>query len=112
VFENRVLRNGFGPERDEITGEWRELHNEEHALYCSPNCIRVIRSRGMRWAGNVTRIGERKGVYRVLVGKPEGERPLVRPKRRWGNNIKRSAMGWGVWTEFIWPRIGTGGGHL
>jgi len=73
VFENRVLRRIFGPKRDEVTGEWRELHNEElNDLYFSPNIVRVIKSKRMRWAGHVARMGERRGAYRVLVGKPEG----------------------------------------
>ena len=77
MFENRVLRRMFGPRRDEVTGEWRKLQNEElNDLYCSPNIVTVIKSRRMRWAGHVTRMGERRGVYRVLVGKPEGKRPL------------------------------------
>jgi hypothetical protein len=89
VFENRVLRRTFGPKRDEVTGEWRRLHNEElYALYSSPNIIRVIKSRTLRWAGHVARMGERRGAYRVLVGKPEGRRPLGRPRRRWEDNIK------------------------
>jgi hypothetical protein len=89
VFENRVLRRIFGPKRDEVTGEWRRLHNKElYALYSSPNIIRVITSRRLRWAGHVARMGERRGAYRVLVGKPEGRRPLGRPRRRWEDNIK------------------------
>jgi len=89
VFENRVLRRIFGPERDEVTGEWRKVHNEElNDLYCSPNIVRVIKSRRMRWAGYVARMGEGRGVYRVLVGKPEGKRPLGRPRCRWEDNIK------------------------
>jgi len=89
VFENRVLRRVFGAERDEVTGEWRKLHNEElNDLYCSPNTVRVIKSRRMRWAGHVARMGERRGVYRVLVGKLEGKRQLGRPKRRWEDNIE------------------------
>jgi len=84
VSENMVLRRIFGPRRDEVTVEWRRLHNEElNDLYCSPNIVRVIRSRRMRWAGDVARMGEETGVYRVLVGKPEGRRPLGRPRRRW-----------------------------
>jgi hypothetical protein len=73
----------FGPKRDEVTGEWRKLNNEElHDLYSSPNIVRVIKSRRMRWAENIARIGEERGVYMVLVGKPEGKRPLGRPMRR------------------------------
>ena len=88
VFENRVLRI-FGPKRDEVTGEWRKLHNEElHYLYSSPNIVQVIKSRRMRWVGHVARMGEGRGVYRVLVAKPEGKRPLGRPRRRWEDNIK------------------------
>ena len=83
VSENMVLRRIFGPRRDEVTGEWRRLHNEELSdLYCSPNIVRVIISRRMRWAGHVARMGEERGVYRVLVGKPEGKRPLGRPRHR------------------------------
>jgi len=89
VYENRVLRRIFRPQRDEVTGEWRKLHNEElNDLYCSPNIVRVIKSRRMRWAGHVARMGERGGVYRVLVGKPEGKRPLGKPRHRWEDNIK------------------------
>jgi len=89
VFENRVLRKTFGPKRDEVTGEWRKLHNEElNDLYSSPNIVRVIKSRRIRWTGHVTRMGEGRGVYRVLVGKPEGKRPMGRPRLRWGDNIK------------------------
>jgi len=89
VFENWVLRRIFGPERDEVTGEWRKLYNEElNDLYCSPNIVRVITSRKMRWAGHVARMGEGRGVYRVLVGKLEGKIPLGRPMRRWEGNIK------------------------
>ena len=84
-----MLRRIFLPERDEVTGEWRKLHNEElKGLYSSPNIVRVIKSRRMRCAGHVARMGEGRGVYRVLVGKPEGKRPLGRPRRRWENNIR------------------------
>ena len=86
VFENMVLRRIFGPRRDEVTGEWRRLHNEElNDLHSSPNIVRVIKS---RWAGYVARMGEERGVYRVLMGKPEGKRPLGRPRRRWADNIR------------------------
>ena len=85
VFENVVLRRIFGPRRDEVTGEWRRLHND---LYTSPNIARVIKSRRMRWVGHVARMGEERGAYRVLVGKPEGKRQLGRPRRRWVDNIR------------------------
>ena len=84
-----VLRKVYGPKRDEVTGEWRKLHNEElNDLYSLPNSVRVVTSRRMRWAGHVARMGEDRGVHRVLVGKPEGKRPLGRPRRRWKDNIK------------------------
>ena len=89
VFENRVLRRIFGPKRGGVTGEWRKLHNEElNDLYSSPNIVHVIKSRRMRWAGHVARVGEGRGVHKVLVGKPEGKRPLGRLRRRWEDNIK------------------------
>jgi hypothetical protein len=88
VFENRVLRRIFGPRRDEVTGEWRKLHNEELNNLYSPNIVRVINSRRMKWAGHVARMGEGRGVYRVLVGKREGRRSLERPRRRWEDNIR------------------------
>jgi hypothetical protein len=88
VFEKRVLRRIFGPKREE-DGSWRKLHNDElHSPYSSPNIVREIKSRMMRWAGHVARMGERRGVYRVLVGRPEGIRPLGRPRHRWEDNIK------------------------
>jgi len=84
VFENMVLVRIFGPRRDEVTGKWRRLHNEElNDLYSLPNIVQVIKSRRMRWAGHVAHMGEERGVYRVLVGKPEG-----RPTRRWVDNIR------------------------
>jgi len=84
VCENRLLRRTFGPKRDEVTGEWRKLHNEElNDLYSSPNNVRVIKSRKMRWASHVTRMEERRVVYRVLVGKPEERRQLESPWCRW-----------------------------
>jgi len=89
VFENRVLRRIFGSKRDEVTGVWRKLHNEEfNDLYSSPNIVRVIISRRIRWAGHVACMRARTGVYRVLVGKPEGKRPVGRPRRRWEDFIK------------------------
>jgi hypothetical protein len=88
VFENMVLRRVFGPKRDEMIGEWRKLHNKElNDLYSLPNIVWVVKSRRMRWAGHVTRMGEDRGVHRVLVGKPEGKRPLGRPRRRWEDHI-------------------------
>jgi hypothetical protein len=103
-FENRVLR------REEVTGDWRKLHNAElHNLYSSPNIIRMIKSRRMKWAGHVARMGETRNAYRILVEKPEGKRPLGRPRRRWVDNIKMDGM---VWTRSIWLRIGTSGGLL
>jgi hypothetical protein len=84
VFENRVLRRILGPKRDKMTGKWRKLHNEElHDLYSSPSIIIKMKSRRIRWAGYVTRTGEKRNAYRLLVGKPEGRRPLGRPRRRW-----------------------------
>jgi len=89
VFEKKALRKIFRPRRDEVTEEWRKLHNEElNELYSSPNIFQVIKSRKMRWTGHVARMGERRGVYKVLVGNPEGMRPLGRPRHRWEGNIK------------------------
>jgi hypothetical protein len=89
VFEVRVLRRIFGPNWDEVTGQWRRLHNEElNDLYSSPNIIRVIKSRRMRWTGRIVCMGEGRGAYRILVGRPEGRRPLGRPRRTWEDNIK------------------------
>jgi len=115
VFKNRVLRRIFGPKKDEATGESRKLHNEElNDLYCSLNIVRVIKSRRMRWAGHVSRMGEGRDVYRVLVGK-------LRERDYWGDPGAdgRIILGWifrkwdvGVGTGWSWLRIGTGGGHL
>jgi hypothetical protein len=111
-----VLRRVFGPKRDEVTGEWRKLHNEElNDLYSLPNIVRVVKSRRMRWAGHVARMAEGRGVHRVLLGKPEGKRSLGRPKRRWEDNIKMGLeeVGRGLWgTGWSGLRIGTFGGHL
>jgi hypothetical protein len=94
VFENRVLRRIFGPKRDEVTGEWRKLHNEElKNLYSSPDIIRQVKSRRMRWAGHVARMGEERILYKVLVGKPEGKNPLGRPRRRWEDGIRMDITG-------------------
>jgi hypothetical protein len=85
VFGNGVLGVIFGPKRDEVTGEWRKLHNEElNDLYCSPNIVSVNKSKRIRWEVRIARMGENRGVYRVLVGKLDGKRPLGRPRRRWG----------------------------
>jgi hypothetical protein len=110
-----MLRRIFGPKRDEVTVECRILHNEElNDLYSSPTIVRVIKSRRIKWTGHVARMGEMKGVYRVLVGKPEGKRPFGRPRCRWEDNIKMDLqeVGWGIWTGSSWLRIGTGGRHL
>jgi hypothetical protein len=104
VFKNRVLRRIFGPKRDEVTGEWRRLHNEKlNVLYSSSNIIWVIKSRRMRWAGHIAHMGEGRGAYRILVGRPEGRRPLGRPRHRWEVNIKMDLqeVGWGAWTGLI-----------
>jgi hypothetical protein len=115
VFENRVLRKIFRPRRDEVTGDWMKLHNEElHNLYSSPNIIRMIKSRRMRWAGHVAPMGETTNACMILVGKQEGKRPLGRPRRSWVDNIKMDLreIGWMVWTGSVWLRIGTSGGAL
>jgi hypothetical protein len=97
VFENRVMRRIFGPKRDGVTGGWRKLHNEElHNLYTSPSKIRIIKSWRMRGAGHVARMGEKRDVYRLLVGKPEGKRPLGRPRRSWIDNIKMDLLETGL----------------
>jgi hypothetical protein len=98
VFENRVLRRIYGPMRDELTGVFRKLHNEELNLYSSPNIIQVMKLRIMRWVEHVASLGVRRGADRVLVGKPEGKRSLGRPRHRWEGNIKMDLqdVGWGV----------------
>jgi hypothetical protein len=109
VFENRVLRRICGPKREE-DGSWRTLHNDElHSLYSSPNIVRVIKSRRMRWAGHVARMGEGRGVYRILVGRTEGKRPLGRPRRRWEDNVKMDLREIGIdganWIQLTHDRI-------
>ena len=116
MFENRVLRRLFGPKRDQVTGEWRKLHNEELSdLYCLPNTFRVIKSRRMRWAGHATCMV--RGVYRVLVGKPRGKSPLEGHKRRWEDNFKMDLQEvrcqerhhkYILEYALCWPRVGEG----
>jgi hypothetical protein len=97
VFENRILRRIFGPKTDEVTGEWRKLHNEElHNLYSSSDIIRQVKSRRMRWAGHVARMGEERKVYKVLLGMPEGKRPLGIPRRRWEDGIRMDLLETGL----------------
>jgi len=107
-----VLRTIFRPKREEETGEWRKIHIND--FYSSPNIVRVIKSRRLRWAGHVTRLGDNSGAYRVLVGKPEGKRPVGRPRPRWDDNSNMDLhdVGCGVWNGSRWIKIGTGSGHL
>jgi len=109
VFENRVLRRIFRPKGDEVTGEWRKLHNEDlHDMHSSPNITRAIKLRKIRWAGHVARMGESRNVYRVLVGKPEGKISLGRPRSRWEDNIKMDLQEMGCggidWIELAQDR--------
>jgi hypothetical protein len=109
VFENRVLRRIFGPEREE-DGSRRKLHNDEiHSLYSSPNIVRVIKTRRMRWAGHLARMGVGRGVYRVLVGRPKSKRPLGRPRHRWEDNIKMDLREIGIdeanWIQLAQDRV-------
>jgi hypothetical protein len=108
VFENRVLRRIFGLKRDEVKGGWRKLHNEElHDLYLSPSIIRIIKSRRMRWVRHVAQMGEKRNVYRLLVGKPEGKRSLGRPRHRWVEDIKMDVVIIGLgWCGLDWPGSG------
>jgi hypothetical protein len=104
-----VLRRVFGPKREE-DGSWRKLHNDElHSLYSSPNIVRVIKSRRMRWAGHVARMREGRGFYRILVGRPEGKRPRGRPRRRWEDNIKMDLTQMGIdgakWIRLTQDRV-------
>jgi hypothetical protein len=114
VFENRVMRRIFGPKM-EVEGSWRKLHNDElHGLYSSLNIVRVIKTRRLRWAGHVACIGQGRGVYRVLVGKPDGKRPLGRPRRRWKCNFKMDLREIGIdvanWIRLA--QVGSSGGIL
>jgi hypothetical protein len=106
VFENRVLREIFGPKRDEVMGEWRKLHNEElNDLYSSPSIIRIIKSRRMRWVGHVARMGEKRNEFRLLVVKSEGKIPLGRPRCRLVDNI-RMDLGEMGWSGVDWTSLG------
>jgi hypothetical protein len=109
LFENRVLRKVFGPEKDEVAREWRKLHNEGlNDLYSLPNIVRVVKSKPMRWAGHVARMVQDRGVHRVLVGKPEGKKLLGRPRHKWEDNIKMDFQefggGFGDWMELAQDR--------
>jgi hypothetical protein len=109
MYSHTVLIRIFGPKRDQVTGEWRKLHNKElNNLYSLPNIVRVVKSRRMRLAGHVARMGKERGVHRVLVGKPEGKKPLGRPRRRWEDNIKMDVQdvggGRGDWMELAQDR--------
>jgi hypothetical protein len=115
VFENRVIRKITGPKRDEVTGKWRKLHNEEfHNLYSSPDIIRQIKSRRMKWEEHVARMGKERKVYKVLVGKAKGKRPLGRPMQRWEDGIRMDLRetGWRMWSRFSWLRTETCGRFL
>jgi len=112
AFENMVLRRIFGTRRDEVMGEWRRMHNEElNDLYSSPNNVRVIKSRRIRCPGHVARMSEERGVYTILVGKPERRRPLGSPGHRWVDNIRLDLQEVGC-GYMDWPRIETGGGRF
>ena len=109
MFENKVLRKIYGTKRDEMTGEWRRLHDEEHGLYDSPDVVKIMTSRRLRWAGHVARMGEKRRLYSILIGKPEGKRPLGRPRRRWEDNIRRDLREVGIrdenWLDVAQERI-------
>jgi hypothetical protein len=113
VFENRGLRRISGPKGSKVTGDWRKLHNKElNDLYFSTNIVWVIKLRKLRWAWHVVHMGERKGIYRVFIEKPNGKRPLGRPRCRWEDNVKMDRREVGAWIGLSWLRKGTGGGHL
>jgi hypothetical protein len=110
AFENRVLRRKFGPKKEEVTGDWRKLHNEElHKLHSAPNIIRMIKSRRVRCLGEVARMGKKRNAYRIFVGKPEGKRPLGRPRRRWVDNTKIDLREVG-WVDMDWMDLVEDGG--
>jgi hypothetical protein len=105
VFQNRVLWIIFGPKREEVAGGWRRLHNDElQNLYASPNIIRMIKSRRMRWAGNIACMGEIRKAYKIVVGKPEGKRPLGSPRHSWEDNIRMDLMEIG-WENVLWIHL-------
>jgi len=107
VFENRVLRRIFWSKREKVTGEWRRLRNEEiNDLYCSPNITWVIKLWRMRWVGHVAHMGEKRGFYRVVVGKPEGKRPLGIPKYRWEDDNVMALQKWDGGHELDWAGSG------
>jgi hypothetical protein len=113
--QNRVLRRIFVPKREEVVGGWRRLHNEElHNLYTSPKIIRVIKSRRIRWAEHLTRMGEMRNAYSIFFGKPERKGPLGKHRRRWEDNIRvyLREVGLELWIGCIWLRTGTSGGPL
>jgi hypothetical protein len=113
VFESRVLRRIFGAEREEVVGGWRRLHYEElYNLYTSPSIVVVTKSRKMRLVGHVAWMGEMRNVYKIFVGKSEGNRPLKRARQRWESRVDVMKMGGNVCTGFICLRIGTTGGLL
>ena len=102
MFENKALSKIFGAKRDEITGEWRKLHNAKlHALYSSSYIIRNLKSRRLRWTGHVARMEQSGNTYRILVGKPEGKKPLGRLRHRWKDNIKMDLRGGGLYLEIV-----------
>jgi hypothetical protein len=110
-----LLKRIFGPKVDEVTGNWRKLHKDGlHNLYSSTNIITLMKTRRKSWAGHVARMGETRNAYRILMGKPEGRRPLGRPRRGWVDNIKIDLrkIDWMVWSESVWFGIGTSGGLL
>jgi hypothetical protein len=110
VFKNRVLRRIFGPKKNELTGEWRKLHSEElHDLNSSQSIIKIMKGKRMRWAEHVSRMGEKRNAYRLLVEKPERRRPLGRQRRIWLDNIRMDGV---ISTGLVWFTIGTGGGLL